>query len=138
MGHALSLLLDLGLLRPGGTHTVDSVARLVQGNLTGLALMKERGRQPYPFLAAVLDQIAPVDHRYRRTNNDLYKFLKDARWAGRPVVPDDDAIEADAAERGRLLEEWKSKQPASPGTGPQLRTTAPPPCDPPVRVIGAG
>ena len=138
MGHALSLLLDLGLLRPGGTHTVDSVARLIQGNLTGLALTKEPGRQPYPFLAAVLDQVAPVDHRYRRTNNDLYKFLREARWAGRPVVPNAAAIGADAAERDRFLEEWQSKQPASPGPGPQIRTTAPPPCDPPVRVIGAG
>lgn len=138
IGQALDILVSQELLPHGGTCTVDSVVRTIGANTTGLVLEKRSGRQPYPLLADILDLIAPVDQRYRRTNNDIYRRLRDARWAGRPLVPSPEAIKADLLERKRLRQEWEATLPPAPDDGralilmPQQRA----PCDPPVLPIG--
>ena len=138
IGRALDILVSQELLPRGGTCTVDSVARAIEANTKGLKLERHGGRQPYPLLSDVLDLVSPVDHRYRRTNNDFYRRLRGVRWAGRPLVPSPEATEADRIERERLLLEWKATLPSQPDNGgPVVLIGVPPrPCDPPVLPVG--
>ena len=138
IGQALDILVSQELLPRGGTCTVDSVVRTISANTTGLSLERSNGRQPYPLLADILDLIAPVDQRYRRTNNDIHRRLRDARWAGRPLVPSPEAVEADRIERELLLQGWEATLPPKPADGSPLIIMAHmrAPCDPPVLPIG--
>ena len=133
IGQALTILIDMGMLPPAGSHTTGSLTRTIEQN-TNLMLPDASGRLSCALLADILDTLAPINPRWRRANRDLQEALPGARWAGRSLVPTPDETAADAAAREALLAEWETDSKDLDQDGPRM---TPRPCAPPVRALGA-